>query len=46
MYWNRLPRAVMDAPSLETCKAGWSSEQPDLVVGVPADCRGVGQDNF
>lgn len=46
MYWNRLPRAVMDAPSLETCKAGWSSEQPDLVIGVPDDCKKVELDDL
>jgi len=23
-------------------QAGWGSEQPDLAVGVPVHCRGVG----
>lgn len=32
---NRLPREVVDAPSL----AGWGSEQPDLVGDVSAHCR-------
>ena len=41
-HWNRLPREVADAPSLETLKIGWGSEQPDLVEDVPAYCRGVG----
>ena len=24
------------------CQAEWGSEQPDLAVGVPVHCRGVG----
>jgi len=42
--WNRLPREVVDAPSLEVVQgqAGWSSEQPGLVEDVPAHGRGVG----
>ena len=27
-------------------QAGWSSMQPDLAVGVPVHCRGVGLDDF
>jgi len=27
-------------------QAGWGSEQPDLPVGVPVHCRGVGPDDF
>ena len=34
-YWNRLPREVVDAPSLEVFKAR-------LEVGGPACVRGVG----
>jgi len=34
MHWNRLPREVVDAPSLEALK-------PGLVVGDPARGRGV-----
>jgi len=41
-YWNRLPRDVVDSPSLETFKAGWDCEPPGLEGGVPAYSRGVG----
>jgi len=27
-------------------QAEWGSEQPDLVEGVPAHCRGAGQDDL
>ena len=40
-HWNRLPKEVVDAPSLETFKAGRGSGQPGLVVGDPAHSRGV-----
>jgi len=42
-HWNRLPREVVDAPSLDIQgQVGRDSEQPDLVEDVPAHCRGVG----
>ena len=46
--WNRLPREIVDAPSLEVFKAGLDGGpgQPGLVlnveVGGPACGRGVG----
>ena len=40
-HWNRLPTELVDALSLETM-AGWGSEHPDLAVGVPVHCSGVG----
>ena len=47
-HWNRLPREVVDAPSLETCKARLDRafEQPSLVEDVPAPCRGIGLDDL
>ena len=39
-HWQRLPREVVDDPSLET----FSVRHPDLAVGVPVHCRGVGLD--
>jgi len=42
-HWNRLPREVAGAPSLETLKVRLGgSEQLDFAVGVPVHCRGVG----
>jgi len=38
MHWNRLPKEVVDAPSLEAFKA---SGQPGLLVGDPAQSRGL-----
>ena len=40
--WNRLPRAVVDAPSLEVLKARLAEALSNLVEGVPAHSRGVG----
>ena len=41
--WNRLPREVVDAPSLEVFKArGDGALVPDLKVAVPACGRWVG----
>ena len=43
-HWNRLPKEVVDAPSLDTRvqgQAGCGSGQPGLVVGDPAHGRGV-----
>jgi len=49
-HWHRLPREVVDASSLETGniqdQVGQGSEQPGLVVDVPAHCRGAGLDNL
>jgi len=45
---DRLPREVVDATFLERNQgqAGQGSEQPDLVEGIPAHCRGDGLDNL
>jgi len=41
-HWHRLPRDVVDAPSLETFKVrGRGSEQPDLAEDVPAYWKGL-----
>ena len=42
-HWNRLPKEVVDAPSLGGIQgqAGCGSGQPGLVVGDPAHRRGV-----
>ena len=43
-HWNRLPKEVVDAPSLDTRvqgQAGCGSGQPGLLVGDPAHSRGV-----
>jgi len=46
-HWHRLPREVVDAPSLETLRSDWrGSEHPDVAVGVPVHCRGVGLDGL
>jgi len=46
--WRRLPREVVDAPSLGNvpCQVGQGSEQPDRVEDVPAHCRGLDQLTF
>jgi len=36
----------VDAPSLIQGQTGQGSEQPDVAVGVPAHCRGVGLDDL
>ena len=41
-HWNRLPREVMDVPSLETFRSGWTRVcAPDETVGIPVHCRGL-----
>jgi len=40
MHWSRLPKEVVDAPSLEG-QAGCGSGQPGLVADNPAHSRGV-----
>ena len=38
--WHRLPREVMDAPSLQTPKVGLDGAvSTDGAVGVPVHCR-------
>jgi len=46
--WHRLPRELVDAPSLEAFKAGLDGalSLPDVVESVPAHCRGVGLDGL
>ena len=39
IHWNRLPKEVVDAPSLEA-RAGYGSGQPGLAVGDPAHSSG------
>jgi len=47
MHWNRLPKEVVDAPSLKAWgmqpegQAGYGSGQPGLLVGDPAHSRGL-----
>ena len=43
-HWHRLPGEVVNAPSLETLRSG--SGHPDVAVGVPVRCRGVGLDGL
>jgi len=45
-HWNRLPKEVVDAPSLEMLKVRLDGEQPGLVEDVPAHCRGIGLDDL
>ena len=40
IHWNRLPKEVVDAPSLEA-RAGYGSGQPGLAVGDPEHSRGI-----
>ena len=46
-HWNRLPKEVVDAPSLGGIQgqAGCGSGQPGLVVGDPAHSRGLKLDD-
>jgi len=39
-HWNRLPKKIVNAPSLDAFKANWMW-QPGLVAGDPAHSRGV-----
>ena len=43
-HWHRLLREVVDVLFLETLQgqAGWGFEHPDVAVGVPVHCWGVG----
>ena len=43
-HWNRLPKEVVDVPSLDAFKGKLDvalGRQPDLVVGNPAHGRGI-----
>jgi len=42
--WSRLPREIVESPSLETYKArlDGARSKPGLVEGVPACCKTVG----
>ena len=46
--WNRLPREVVDIPSLEafTARLGWDPGQPHLVAGNPAHSRKLEMDDL
>ena len=41
MHWNRLPKEIVDAPSLEALKARLGVALDILVVGDPAHSRGL-----
>ena len=46
-HCHGLPMEVVNTLSLETLEVrGQGSEQPDLAVGVPVCCRGVGLDDL
>jgi len=46
-HWNRLPRDVVKAiPEDTQGQAEWHPEQPHLSIGLPVNCRGVGQDGL
>jgi len=45
-HWNRLPREVVEAPSLEILKARLDSTSSNLVANIPAHCRRLGRDDL
>ena len=47
-HWHRLPREVVDAPSLETFKVRLDGSLSNLILfeDVPGHCRGVGVDDL
>ena len=49
-HWSRLITEVVNALSLEGLdlqgQGERGSEQPDLAVGVPVHCRGIGLDDL
>ena len=40
------PRDEVGAPSLQALRSGWGAVSTDGAVGVPAQCRGLGQMAF
>ena len=45
-HWNRLPKEVVDPPSLEAFKAGCGSGQPGLVVVTLHIAEGLKPDDI
>jgi len=47
-HWHRLPREVVEAPSLETFKVRLDRSLSNLVClkNVPAHCEGAGLDDL
>ena len=41
-HWHRLTREMVDALGDIQSQSGQGTEQPDIAVGIPVSCRGVG----